>query len=121
VNRELVKLMLLPMGVEVEEASGGLDGVLAAVNSPFDLILMDVRMPGIDGLEAARRIRTADGPNRTKPILALTADVQPENVIACREAGMDAVLSKPIVPQTLLSEIGRWTSPEGGRADQDAA
>jgi PAS domain S-box-containing protein len=121
VNRELVKLMLLPLGVEVEEAAGGAEGVEAAARTPFDLILMDVRMPGVDGLEAARRIRAGEGPNRSKPILALTADVQPENVSACRAAGMDAVLAKPIVPQKLLSEIGRWTGEGERRADQDAA
>ena len=108
VNRELVKLMLEPMGCEIEEASGGADGVQAALSRPFDLILMDVRMPGVDGLEATRVIRAISALNRQTPILALTADVQPENAAACRSAGMDDVIAKPIVPRELLSKLMHW-------------
>ncbi|HEX4096284.1 MAG TPA: response regulator, partial [Caulobacteraceae bacterium] len=110
VNRELVRLMLEPLGVVVEEASGGAEGIKAAVSQAYDLILMDVRMPGVDGLEAARVIRGASKLNSRTPILALTADVQPENAQACRAAGMDDVLAKPIVPQQLLSKIAEWTA-----------
>ncbi len=108
VNRELVKLMLQPLGFEVEEASGGAEGVKAAVSQAYDLILMDVRMPGVDGLEATRVIRATSKLNSHVPILALTADVQPENTLACRAAGMDDVLAKPIVPQQLLAKIFEW-------------
>ncbi|HEY5410974.1 MAG TPA: PAS domain S-box protein, partial [Caulobacteraceae bacterium] len=79
VNRELVRLMLEPLGLVIEEAAGGADGVQAAMTKAYDLILMDVRMPGVDGLEATRLIRAASALNRRTPILALTADVQPEN------------------------------------------
>ena len=120
VNRELVKLMLQPFGCEVEEASGGADGVKAAVSQAYDLILMDVRMPGVDGLEATRVIRATSRLNRRTPILALTADVQPENTQACRAAGMDDVLAKPIVPQQLLTKIAEWAAraeaEEAGKA-----
>ena len=108
VNRELVRLMLEPLGLNIEEAASGADGVQAAMTTPYDLILMDVRMPGIDGLEATRVIRAASAFNRRTPILALTADVQPENAAACRSAGMDDVLAKPISPQELLSKIALW-------------
>ena len=108
VNRELVKLMLGPLGVEVHEADGGQAGVEAAAVTRFDLILMDVRMPGVDGLEATRAIRADCPNNRLTPILALTADVQPENAAACRAAGMDDVLPKPIVPAQLLAKISEW-------------
>jgi CheY-like chemotaxis protein len=110
VNRELVKLMLEPLGLVVEEASGGAEGIKAAVSQAYDLILMDVRMPGVDGLEAARVIRGASKLNGRTPILALTADVQAENAQACRAAGMDDVLAKPIVPRQLLSKIAEWTA-----------
>jgi PAS domain S-box-containing protein len=110
VNRELVKLMLQPLGIQIEEADGGAEGVKAAVSRPYDLILMDVRMPGVDGLEATRVIRATSRFNRRIPILALTADVQPENTAACRSAGMDDVLSKPIVPQQLLGKIAEWAA-----------
>jgi PAS domain S-box-containing protein len=105
VNRELVRMMLEPLGFEIVEAAGGAEGVQAAMVTPFDLILMDVRMPGVDGLEATRVIRATSKANRATPILALTADVQPENTAACRAAGMDDVLAKPIVPQQLLAAI----------------
>ena len=110
VNRELVRLMLTPLGLSVEEACGGEEGVDAAVAKPFDLILMDVRMPRVDGLEAARRIRAGGGPNVSTPILALTADVQPENFEACRAAGMDDLIGKPIAPEELLSKVVQWSA-----------
>ena len=123
VNRELVKLMLEPLGLSIEEAAGGADGVQAAMTTPYDLILMDVRMPGVDGLEATRVIRAASAFNRDTPILALTADVQPENAAACRGAGMDDVLAKPISPQELLSKLAQWSAAgaEGREARRAAA
>ncbi len=110
VNRELVKLMLEPFGLLIEEAAGGADGVQAAMTKAYDLILMDVRMPGVDGLEATRVIRAVSSLNRRTPILALTADVQPENAAACRSAGMDDLVAKPISPRELLSKIAQWTA-----------
>lgn len=109
VNRELIRLMLTPLGVEVEEAANGAEAVTAAAARPFDLILMDVRMPGMDGMEATRRIRAAKGANRKTPILALTADVQPEHAAAYRKAGMNDLVAKPIAPRELLAAISRWT------------
>ena len=118
VNRELVRLILTPLGLEVQEASGGAEGVSAALAKPFDVIIMDVRMPGIDGLEATRMIRATSPFNRATPILALTADVEPQNARACLEAGMNDVLAKPIVPKVLLSKILEWaqTGAEGEEA-----
>jgi CheY-like chemotaxis protein len=102
----------------VEEAAGGADGVQAAMTRSYDLILMDVRMPGVDGLEATRLIRAVSALNRRTPILALTADVQPENAAACRSAGMDDVLSKPIVPGELIGKLVQWSA---GREVEPAA
>ena len=115
VNRELVRLMLQPLGVVIEDAAGGADAVQAAMTRSYDLILMDVRMPGVDGLEATRVIRAASAFNRRTPILALTADVQPENAAACREAGMDDIIAKPISPRELLSKIAHWIAAEAPR------
>ena len=108
VNRELVRLMLEPLGLQIEEASGGAEGVKAAMTKPFDLILMDVRMPGVDGLEATRVIRATSELNSRTPILALTADIHPENAAACRAAGMDDMLAKPIVASELIGKIVAW-------------
>jgi len=63
----------------------------------------------MDGLAATRAIRAGSGPNRSTPILALSANVMPAQVAACREAGMDDHIAKPISPQELLGKIARWT------------
>ena len=120
-NRELVKLMLTPMGFEIVEAGGGAEGIQQALTEVFDLILMDVRMPGVDGLEATRVIRGSGGVNSRTPILALTADVQPENAAACREAGMNDVLAKPISPTQLLTKVVLWGAPAAEPAASEAA
>ena len=120
-NRELVKLMLTPMGFEIVEAGGGAEGIQQALTEVFDLILMDVRMPGVDGLEATRVIRGSGGINGRTPILALTADVQPENAAACREAGMNDVLAKPISPTQLLTKVVLWGAPAAEPAASEAA
>jgi PAS domain S-box-containing protein len=118
-NRELVRLMLEPLGLVIEEATGGSEAIQAAINTPFDLILMDVRMPGVDGLEASRAIRATGGVNAGTPILAVTADVQPENYAACHEAGMNDVVPKPITPSVLISKIVQWAA--GGPEDSEDA
>jgi PAS domain S-box-containing protein len=110
VNRELVKLMLTPLGLAIEEAASGAEGVKAALAKPYDLILMDVRMPGVDGLEATRVIRATSAFNAKTPVLALTADVQSENFAACRAAGMNDVVAKPISPGDLIAKIMQWSA-----------
>lgn len=81
-----------------------------AAGTPHDLILMDVRMSGVDGLEAARRIRAAEAANgwRRTPILALTANALPEHREACRAAGMDGFLTKPLDRERLEAAIGSY-------------
>jgi signal transduction histidine kinase/ActR/RegA family two-component response regulator len=111
-NRQLVKLMLGPLELDITEGVNGAEAIRLAEDRPFDLILMDIRMPEIDGLEATRTIRAGQGANRSTRIVALTADVEPENLEACRAAGIDGVLPKPISPEQLLAEVcafGRTT------------
>jgi hypothetical protein len=104
-NRMIATHMLQQLGAEVETAEDGLTGVEAAAQGGFDLILMDVQMPGIDGLEAARRIRAIDGPAARTPIIALTANVMSHQRQAYLEAGMDGVVGKPISPAELMEAI----------------
>ncbi len=104
-NRQLVRLMLGPLDLDITEAANGADAIRLAEDRAFDLILMDIRMPEIDGLQASRAIRAGQGANRATRIVALTADVEPENLAACRQAGIDGVLPKPISPEQLLSEV----------------
>jgi PAS domain S-box-containing protein len=112
VNRELVKAMLQPLGHTFVEAEGGAEAVQAALGSTFDMIFMDLQMPGMDGLTATRIIRETADLNGDTPIIALSANVLSEHLAACAEAGMDDHLSKPIQPAELLTKIGRW---RGGR------
>ena len=101
-NRELVTAILSGMGVTLETVTDGAQAVEAARTGSYDLILMDVHMPVMDGLDATRAIRRLDGPARLLPIIALTANVQPEQVQRCREAGMDDHVGKPIQVAELL-------------------
>jgi PAS domain S-box-containing protein len=110
VNRELVRTMLSPFEVALFEAASGAEAVAAALQQPFDLILMDLQMPGMDGMAATRAIRAHAELNRTTPILALSANVLPEQVAACLAAGMDDHLSKPINPSDFLDKIAWWTT-----------
>jgi PAS domain S-box-containing protein len=109
VNRLLVRAMLEPLGYTFEEASCGAHAVAAAVQRPFDLILMDLQMPGMGGLEATRAIRSAATINRTTPILALSASVLAREVAECRAAGMNGHLAKPIIPGDLVGAVAQWT------------
>ncbi len=112
-NRLVARRILEQLGASVETAENGLDGVTAAARG-FDLILMDVQMPGIDGLEAARRIRGLPGPSALTPIIALTANVMSHQRAAYLAAGMDGVAAKPISPAALIGEIVRVAGGEVG-------
>jgi PAS domain S-box-containing protein len=104
-NRMIATKLLENLGASVETAPDGYAGVAAAERGGFDLILMDIQMPGIDGLEAARRIRSLGGPPAAIPIVALTANVMAHQRRAYLDAGMDGVVGKPISPGALLAEI----------------
>ncbi|HEY2752380.1 ATP-binding protein [Phenylobacterium sp.] len=108
VNRELVAAMLSPFDVQLSLANNGQEAVDTALDAVFNLILMDLQMPGMDGLAATREIRKRSDLNRTTPILALSASVMPSEVAACRQAGMNDHVAKPIDPSELLSKIALW-------------
>jgi len=113
-NRLIATKLLENLGASVETAADGYLGVEAAARGGFDLILMDVQMPGIDGLEAARRIRGLGGAVAATPIVALTANVLSHQRQAYLDAGMDGVVGKPISPAALLAEIARLSAPAEG-------
>ncbi len=110
VNRELVSAMLGSFGHSLTEAGGGAEAVELALHTPFDLILMDLQMPGMDGLAATRAIRAGSEANGSTPIVALSANVLPTHLDACREAGMDDHIGKPIDPADLLTKVALWTA-----------
>jgi PAS domain S-box-containing protein len=106
-NRFVFARLLRGTKVDVVIAENGLKAVEAAEQSVFDLICMDMSMPEMDGLDATRAIRAGDGPNRHAPIIALTANAFAEDMEACRLAGMDDFLSKPVSKDVLFAAILR--------------
>lgn len=104
-NREVARLMLTAAGCEVAEATDGDEAVDMARAGVFDLILMDVRMPRVDGLAATRLIRALPGATALTPILAVTADAMPADAARCLAAGMNAHLAKPISHQALYAAM----------------
>jgi len=106
-NRRLALFMLQAAGHQVETAADGAAAVDAAARASFDVILMDVQMPGIDGYEATRQIRALPG-GTAVPVIAMTANVMQEDVDRCFAAGMDAHLSKPIDKAELLKAVSHW-------------
>lgn len=108
-NRGLVRALLESLDLEAIEASNGREAVEAAAHTAFDLVLMDLQMPVMDGLSAARAIRAGEGASRAAPILAVSASTEPEDVAACRAAGMDDHVPKPISTVDLLGKVRRWT------------
>src|SRR6185312_7029562 len=109
-NRMIVRKILEGLGAAVELAEDGASGVEAAGRLAPSVILMDVQMPGMDGLEATRRIRALPGPAARAPIIALTANVLEHQRQAYLDCGMDGVVGKPIAPAALLQEILRLES-----------
>lgn len=107
VNREVARIMVQAFGCEVVEACDGHEAVDAADAHELDLVLMDVRMPRMDGLEATRRIRALSGPRAAVPVVAMTADAMPEDVIRCLAAGMNAHLPKPVSQAALFAIVSR--------------
>ena len=113
INRELVKTVLGPFDIEIDTAEDGVAAIEAFRQTAYDLVLMDVQMPVMDGLTATRRIRASASPAAaTTPIIAMTANVLPEQIAKCLEAGMDGHLGKPMNPAELVNAIAYWTSHE---------
>jgi CheY-like chemotaxis protein/HPt (histidine-containing phosphotransfer) domain-containing protein len=105
INRFLLRRYLEAVGHRVTEAVDGIDGVALSEREKFDVILMDISMPRLDGIEATRRIRAGSGLSAQSRILALTAHAMPEEQIRFREAGMEAGLTKPIGRTDLLRAL----------------
>ena len=110
VNQIIIERILVQAGYTVELVADGQLALTQLDSDEYELVLMDVRMQGLDGLDATRQVREREvhkGQERM-PILALTANVLPEQVAECLAAGMDDVLSKPIDNAHLLAQVARW-------------
>ncbi|MES2343314.1 MAG: ATP-binding protein [Pseudomonadota bacterium] len=111
-NRLVARTLLTRLGAQVAEAEDGLVGLNAARDGGFDLILMDVQMPNMDGIEATRAIRALPGPVARTPIIGLTANVMTHQQGGYRAAGMNGVVAKPISVPALIGEIARLLEPD---------
>jgi PAS domain S-box-containing protein len=121
VNRYGIVRILEKMGAKVDAVGDGAEAVAAASRRRYDAILMDVQMPGIDGLEATREIRASNGPNKASLIVALTANAFTEDRNDCLRVGMDRFLTKPVGAADLAQALGDSALVRAARAMPAAA
>ena len=111
INQTVIKRMLKQIDLNAEVAENGLEALSRLKENRYDLVLMDVQMPEMDGLEATRRVRAlTDRALASIPIIALTAHARPEDRAECFRAGMNDYVSKPITLERLVEVLKRWSS-----------
>jgi CheY-like chemotaxis protein len=115
VNRRVIKEMLRAGDIAMAEAEDGFAGLEAIETGDYDLILMDLRMPGMDGLTAIRQIRARADHKANLPIIVITADDGPTLLADCREAGADDVMHKPVSMNVLFEGIVALMSARGDK------
>jgi signal transduction histidine kinase/CheY-like chemotaxis protein len=121
VNQRIIRLMLEPLGMAVTTAVNGAEAVELAGVEAFDVILMDMQMPVMGGIEATTRIRGAGGPNARTPILALTANAMAEHRAQWAAVGVETFLTKPIAMEALLDHIAAAVWESRAAAERAAA
>ncbi|WP_291844832.1 ATP-binding protein [Maricaulis sp.] len=107
INRQVARAFLKPLHMKIVEVENGQAALDALAGETFDLVLMDVRMPIMGGLEATRRLRDSEQGWREIPVIALTADASQQDADTCLDAGMDAYASKPLKATALFEAIRR--------------
>ena len=118
-NRRILAAILQQWDTDVSWAHNGVEAIDQASQKGFDVILMDVQMPVMDGVTATRQIRARSGPNQHTPVIALTANVSASDQTGYHEAGMDRFVGKPIQPSHLMAVIAELF--EGGSTTRSAA
>jgi CheY-like chemotaxis protein len=107
INRRVVREMLAAGGFEMAEAGDGPSGLQMIADHDYDLVLMDLRMPGMDGLAALRRLRARGDAKGRMPVIVVTADADGSIEAECRAAGADGLLLKPLSMAALFDAIGK--------------
>jgi PAS domain S-box-containing protein len=120
VNRMVAMAMLAKLAAAVDTATNGLEAIEAVRNKQYDFVLMDLAMPEMDGLEAARMIRSMPGPKGRIPIIAMTAHAMEGDRQRCLAAGMDDYITKPIDRTKLVQTMAHWIDRNSARADAAA-
>ena len=123
-NRTLISTLLSLQGVICETANDGAQGLAAASRGGWDVILMDIQMPVMDGVEATRRIRALDAEASAVPIIAVTANTLDDQLLTYAEAGMNDCIGKPVNPPELFAGLMQWADTpwrETWRADRAEA
>lgn len=110
-NRLLFTRQMQHLGCGVEAVGDGEQAVARARDEDFGLVLMDCRMPGIDGLETTRRMRLTEAGQRHVPIVAVSANATENDRRLCLEAGMDDFIPKPVTLEALAAALERWDRP----------
>lgn len=113
VNRRVVREMLRAGGVDMAEAENGRAGLEMIERHDYDLVLMDLRMPVMDGMTAIRHIRARQDSKAALPVIVITADEGPTIEADCRLAGADDVLHKPVSMSALFDKIGVLLAQRG--------
>lgn len=118
INREVAKAILEDAGLVVDLAEDGVEAVAMVAANAYRLVLMDMQMPRMDGLEASREIRNTQ-PAEKLPIIAMTANAFSEDKARCHDAGMNDFVSKPVAPDVLYTVVLNWleNSPPAEQAD----
>jgi PAS domain S-box-containing protein len=117
-NREIARAFLAEAGHRAVCAASGAEAIEAVRSNDFDAVLMDVRMPGMDGLEATRLIRQIPGPRGQVPVVALTAQAFGEQIEACRTSGMTGHIVKPYTQQALVDALTQSVAPRNDTVEK---
>jgi CheY-like chemotaxis protein len=116
-NREIARAILEQFDADVTEAEDGREAARLAATAPFDVMLIDIHMPVLDGIGALQCIRTGPGPNRDTPAFAFTADLP--HTVNCGMDGFDGVIAKPIKPADMIAAVVQ--AAQGPPAEDETA